>query len=116
MLKITAQGKIAKGPEIKQSAKGVPYAKLMLEVPQSRGTWPKRLYLTAFGAQVSDCERLQHGYEVTVEAEPSARGYLDKMGKPTAVLEGILRTVRIVNVPAPAPIMEAPLDEMDIPF
>jgi hypothetical protein len=51
-----------------------------------------------------------------VEAEPSARGYLDKMGKPTAVLEGILRTVRVVNVPAPAPIMEAPLDEMDIPF
>lgn len=116
MLEMRIKGKVSKGPEPKVSAKGVSYCKFTVEVPTKQGAWPKRVYLTAFGGLAQDAERLGLGYEVEVIAEPGARGYLDKLGKPTGLLEGIVRSCKVTSAPAPTAAPEASLTDEDIPF
>jgi single-stranded DNA-binding protein len=121
MLSMTIKGVVPNYPETKTSAKGNPYVKLMVEVPQGEGKWPKRVYLTAFGTQANDiAQRVQSGMTVEVVADPSARAYSDKLGRPAAVLEGIVRSCKILSAPAPQPeaavFQEATITEDDIPF
>jgi len=120
VLVMTVRGKVTKHPEHKISAKGTAYTKLVVEVPAGKqGQWGKRVFLTAFGPQASDCERLAEGFEVEVVAEPQARGYADKLGKPAAVLEGIVRSVKVLSAPQPMVFQHVPeptITEDDIPF
>lgn len=122
MLKMSARGRVIKHPEMKISQKGTQFLKFTIEVPAAReGQWSKRVYLTAFGNLAKDFEtKLFEGSEVEVEAEPSARAYLDKMNKPTGLLEGIARSIRVLSSPkvviAPQPQQETFITEDDIPF
>lgn len=119
MLTMTAKGKVTKYPEVKISQRGVSYVKFMIEIPAGEGKWPKRVYLTGFGQLVQDIQsRVQSGCEIEIQAEPSARGYTDKMGKVTAALEGIVRSFKVLSTPAQVAVQrqESTLTDEDIPF
>lgn len=120
MLLMQLRGKVVGHPQAKLSVKGTAYTKLVVEVPAGKkGEWGKRVFLTAFGHQAGDCERLGEHYEVEITAEPQARGYADKLGKPAAVLEGIVRSVKVLSTPQPVNFGEVPeptISEDDIPF
>lgn len=116
MIEMKFKGKVSKGPEPKVSAKGVSYTKFTVEVPIKQGAWPKRVYLTAFGAHAQDAERLGLGMEVEVVADPSARAYLDKLGKPAGLLEGVVRSCKVLSAPAPTQAPAFEMSDEDIPF
>lgn len=123
MLKMIGRGKIIKMPESKISTKGTPYLKVTVEMPPAReGMWPKRVYLTAFGKLAQEYEgKLFINDEIEFQADPSARGYTDKIGKVNGLLEGVIKTLKIVKqfklqAPAAQPIQEPAFSEDDIPF
>lgn len=118
MLVMQVRGKVAKFPESKVSAKGVAYARVVVKTPPTsrKQDWGKSVYLTAFGNMVGQVEMLQVGAEVEVVCEPGARGWLDKQNKVAAMLEGVIKTLKVLSDPQPIAEMQPSFEESDIPF